>query len=585
MTRRARMLLSVLLLVAARDARAQDAGGEEAAVPEAAGGGIGSAIVFGGEAGTFSEANWVFGAESRRPPASARLYLRPSLSLYEKWTVTGNFIVSTEDRTFQGDIRQSLNQYSISPDWGWGSATLGDFSDSYSPLTFSGVQVRGATVELRRNTLQFALLGGRSQQAAEGGAIRGRYARTIGGGRLAIGDPDKASLALVVLSARDDVGSLDEPTDTLFLEPTPDTTFVEDTLQIGVENQFAVTPQANLVVGVAGTLALFGDLLMLKAEIAGSGHTRDLRSDVIENEEILDRIPGIARALFTPRTSSTADYAHTLEARLRPFSSLTTTLSYRYLGPGYVSLGAASLHSDLQEIQLRTSLRRRRFQVNLDLARQHDNLAEQKLFTTIRDRAALSAAVRVTSWLTTTLRGHRATLGNEATEPERWIDYTSWQAGLRNTVTLSRGGTFRSASLDYNHRTTGDENPLRTSTASESHSVTANLQISPSRVLSVTPTLGFVRSQFADAGWTTRSTYGVGSQLTVLDGRWATSLDVGRSQFQQTAALQSNLTSRFQVTARDAVIFGFRAADYDNVLDPELAFNELSASLRWAHRF
>lgn len=569
MTRR---MLSFLIVLAA----APDAGAQEW---------LRDNVVLGGEAGTFSEANWMFGAESPRPPASARLYLQPTLSLFDRYTVSANFLISTENRSFQGDVRQSLNQYSISPDWGWGSATLGDFSDNYSPLTFSGIPVRGATVELRRGGLELALLGGRSQQAAQGGAVRGRYARTLFGGRVGVGDVNGTSIGLVVLSARDDPGSLGEPEDTLLLVPQPDTTFVEDTLRIGDENQFAVTPQANLVAGLTGTLALLDDRVVLKAELAGSGYTRDLRSDVIENEEILDRIPRFARALFTPRTSSTADWAHTLEARVRAHQAVTTTLTYRYLGPGYVSLGSASLMSDVRDVQLRTSLRLRRFQANLDLGRQYDNLAGQKLYTTTRDRTALSASFRVNAWWTTAARAHRATLGNEASDSSRWIDYTSWQAGLRNTFTLGRSGAFRSIAFDYNVRTTGDENPLRTTTASEAHSVTLNLQTAPAAGLTVTPTAGFVRSQFAGNDWDTRTTIGVGSQLTVMDGRWATSLDLGRAQHQQTAALQGSLTSRFQVTTRDALIVGVRSADYDNLIDPALGFSEFSASIRWAHRF
>jgi hypothetical protein len=573
MIRRATFSLAgvLILLLAAAELRAQQPGG--------------GWINVTGEAGTFSEANWMFGAENRRPPASARLYLRPSLSLWGKYTVTGSFIVSTENRGFQGDVRQSLNQYSVSPSWEWGKATLGDFSDSYSPLTVNGVQVRGAGVELQRGSMRFNAFGGRSQQAAEGGAIRGRYARRLAGGRFSVGDTERSSLALTVVSARDDVGSLGAPSDTIFLQPMPDSTFAEDTLQVGVENQFSVTPQENLVVGLAGTLAFFEDGLQLKGEIAGSGHTRDLRSDVIRNEEILDRIPGIAQSFFTPRASSSADHAHTLEARVRPVAPLTTTLTYRYLGPGYVSLGAASMMSDRREFQLRTGFRLRRFQANVDLGRQHDNLAGQKLFTTMRHRAAASTSLRVTPQWTTTARAQRASLGNGAPDPERWIDYTSWQAGLRNSFSFRRGGLVRSISLDYSHRSTGDANPLRTATASQSHGATASLQAAPGRTLSVTPTLGFVHSRFGEAEWTTRSTYGIGAQHSAWEGRWATSLNLGRSQFQQTTALQANVTSRLQVAPRDAVVFGLKAGGYDNSLDPGLSFNELNVSIRWAHRF
>ena len=67
-------------------------------------------------------------------------------------------------------------------------------------------------------------------------------------------------------------------------------------------------------------------------------------------------------------------------------------------------------------------------------------------------------------------------------------------------------------------------------------------------------------------------------------GRWVSSLNLARSQFQQTNALQATLTSRYQVTQQDALILGARAANYGNIVNPDLDFREASASLRWAHR-
>lgn len=542
-------------------------------------------LTLGGEVGSFGELYGIAGAERRRPVTTGRLYLRPSLSLYGKFTVQFDFMLSTEGDALQGNTRQRLNQYSVNPSWGWGNASLGDFSDSYSPLTFNGLRVRGAGLEVRRGPLSVASFGGRTQRAVEGGAITGRYSRTVAGGRLGIGDPDRTSFALVVIRAKDDVGSLDAPTDTLFPDLEPDTTFVEDTLSVGLENQFAVTPQENLVVGVSGSLALLGDAMLLTGELAGSGYTRDLRSDVIDNEEVLDRIPGIARTFYTPRVSSNADYAWTLEARVKPVTPLTTTVAYRYIGPGYVSLGAASLLSDRRDLDVRTSLRFRRFNASVNVGHQRDNLVNQKAFTTGRNRVATALSMRVTRKWTASVRVNRATLDNDAPEPERWIAYASWQAGLRHTLTFGRRSVFRSASVDYTYRTTGDDNPLRTSSTSRSHSVNASLLFAPRRNLTVTPSLGVVRSRFADPRWSTRTTYGLGTQLALFRGTWVSSLALGRSQFQQTDALQGTFMSRFQFTLRDAVILSVRAANYDNLADPDLDFQEVAVNLRWAHRF
>ncbi|MDZ7781203.1 MAG: hypothetical protein U5R14_14910 [Gemmatimonadota bacterium] len=273
---------------------------------------------FGGEAGTFSELYGISGAEQRRPTATGRLYFRPSVSLYGLVSVTGDFLLSTEGNRFGADARQDINRYALTPDWGWGRATVGDFSGSYSPLTYNGIRARGASLEVERGAFSVSAFGGRSRRRQLRWCRVGKL--FADGGRRATGARRRGPF--IPQAGRGErlgqPGSLPPPTDTTFADHEPDTAFVEDTLSVGRNNQFAVTPQRNLVVSVAGGLALLDDRVKLAGELAASGYTRDRRSDPIENPEILDRIPGIARALFTPRNSSSADYAYTLEGEFRP---------------------------------------------------------------------------------------------------------------------------------------------------------------------------------------------------------------------------------------------------------------------------
>lgn len=543
------------------------------------------ALTFGGEVGTFSELYGVSGAERRRPGATARLYLRPTASIYGLVSVRGDFLLSTEGNQLGAQARQNINQYSLSPDWGWGRATVGDFSGSYSPLTYNGIRARGASVDVERGALQLSMFGGRSRRAVDGGAVSGSYSRTVAGARLGVGEARGTSLAVVMVTALDDPGSLDEPTDTLFLDPQPDTTFVEDTLSVGRDNRFAVTPQQNLVVSLVGTLALLDDRLKLEAELAGSGYTRDRRSDPIDNPELLDRIPGIAEALFTPRTSSSADYAYTLQGQVSPIPALTSTVTFRNLGAGYVSLGTASLLSDRREVQSRTALRLGRVNASLDLGRQNDNLADQKAFTTTRNRIGASLSTRLTRRWTSSLRLQRATLDNEAAEQERWIAYGSWLLGTRQSIAFGRASILRSTSVDYNFRSTGDENPLRDASTSWAHTASWSVVVQPSRVVSITPTAGLVHSKFGQDDWATRTNFGLGGQLALARGRWVSGLNLSRTHVHRTTALQASLTSRFQLTESDAFVFGARLNDNENLGDPGLSFTESTVSLRWTRRF
>ncbi|MDZ7781202.1 MAG: hypothetical protein U5R14_14905 [Gemmatimonadota bacterium] len=264
---------------------------------------------------------------------------------------------------------------------------------------------------------------------------------------------------------------------------------------------------------------------------------------------------------------------------------LTTTVTFRNLGAGYVSLGTASLLSDRREIEARTVFRRGRVQASVDVSRQHDNLADQKLFTTERDRLGASLSTRLTANWTSSLRLQRATLHNDASDPERWIAYGSWLAGTRQSVSFGRRSLARTVSVDYNYRTTGDDNPARVRSTSTSHTVNARVVLAPARIVSITPTAGLVQSRFGEDPSSLRSNFGLGGQLNLLRGKWVSSLNLGRSHVHQTTVSQASLSSRYQVTGQDAVILSMRLSDNENVAAAERSFRESTLSLRWTRRF
>jgi hypothetical protein len=530
--------------------------------------------------------NAVSGIDRRRPPATGRLYFRPTVSVYQKLTLSFDFMVSTENDAFRGAARQSLNQYAVHPKWGWGDAHIGDFSESYSPLTFNGVRVRGAGFNVWRGPLRFSSFGGRSQRAVPGGATTGRFERNIFGGRIGVGNPQHASLDVIFLRAQDNASSLELPEDTIpFIDQLPDMAFVEDTLSIGVvANPYAVTPHENVVVGLTGNLRLFEDKLSIRGELTGSGHTRDTRSEEIESEEVLSEIPGVVRSLITPRVSTTADYAYTLEAQTR-LDPVTTRVTIRNIGPGFVSMGVASVMSDQRSIQVNTSVRLRRWNIKFDGTRQRDNLIGQKTFTTNRIRVGTAIAFRASRNWNTSLQINYASLGNDASSGEQWIAYGTWLVGSNQTLTLSRRGLFRSASVGYTYRVSGDENPLRVQSESESHTVNARTLVGLTDNINLTPTLGVVRLRFGEAGWLTRQTYSLAAQLRAARGKWTTSLTLGRAQVNQTNSLQAMLTSQFQLNRSETLTLVARASDHDNLLEAGEDFSEFLVTLRWAHRF
>ena len=552
-----------------------------------------------GQASIFGEAYGITGRDARRPGTTGRVAFQPVFQFTRFFRVNFDLQLTTEGSGAGAGAnnplnagRQRLNQLGISPEWSWGKLDLGDFTDSYTPFTFSGVRLRGAGVAVNPGWLRLAAFQGSAQSAVLGSAANASYARSMTGGRVGLGRAEGSFFDLTLVRALDDAGSLPQPDDTAFHDPRlEDPTVDPDTLAVGtLLNPLAVTPQENIVASASGRLMLFDRKLRLHGELSGAGYSRDVRATALDNEALLEEIPGFVRGLFTPRIGSSFGVAYTagIDLRLRTFSGMA---SLRRIDPGFVALGVGSMLNDqtgwtfggTQRFGRSTSLR-------LDAARQHDNLVGQKAFTTNRDRYGAALNFRPLQRLTTSARLQYVGMDNGLGDGDaRWIDYANWLASVTHTLSLGRDALLRSVSLGYTYRGSGDENPARAVASMDAHATTIRVVFAPSRNITVTPSIGLLHS--ASAGsvgqWRRRQTYGIAAQTRAREGRWTSSASVGSTDEAGTGAIQARLSSNYNLTDASSLSFTFRSSHYRNApnpFGPPGAFSERTASLQLTRR-
>lgn len=551
-----------------------------------------------GEASIFGELYGISGREPRRPGSTGRVLFQPELQFTRFLKVAVDLQLTTEGNTAgsgtQSPVlsagRQRLNQLGISPSWSWGKVDLGDFTDSYTPHTFSGVRVRGGGAAVNPGLLRLGAFGGRAQSAVLGPASSASYARTLAGGRVGVGRDDGSYFDLIFIRARDDAGSLPPPGDSAFVDPRlEDPTVDPDTLAVGtLLNPFSVTPQENVVAGATGRIALFERRLTLRGELTGSGYSRDVRASALDNEALLNEIPGFVRGLFTPRIGSTFGAAYTAGADVR-FGTFAGTANYRRVDPGYMALGVASMINDYSAWEVGGTQRFGRVAtLRLDAARQNDNLVGQKAFTTLRDRYGGVFTLRPMPRLTTSLRLQYVGMHNTVPAGDtRWIAYDNWILATNHTLSLGRDRMLRSVGMGYSFRSSGDDNPARAASSLSAHDVTVRATFAPSDALSLTPSIGIQGSSSGTSGWHLRETYGVATQLRLRDGRWTSSLSLGSTEDRGIGSLQTRLTSRYDLTTADVLTFSVRESRYRNAPNPFGTagnFQERTASLQLTHR-
>ncbi|RKZ18038.1 hypothetical protein DRQ53_01890 [bacterium] len=536
-----RAILLALLLGAAQAASGQEVSDIRDLVPRS--------IEYGGHSELFTEAYTVNGRQARRPSGTARLLLRPYMRIGETFELTANVLLSTEQRSFGGDGRQKINRIGITPAWGWGSAQLGDFNYAYTPLTYEGIPMRGGALHLEPGWLRFSALGGVTQRAVAGDASNGSYGRQLYAGRIGVGQTDGSWFDLIALYADDDEGSLQS-------EPFYDE---DDSTLVGTVAPTSITPQENLVLGAATQISAFARKLVWSGEFAGSAYTRDKRAREVDDSSSLD-IPVWLSSVFTPRIGTSLDYAWSTDLRLRvPRWDLSG--EYKYVGPGYRSLGVGSLLVDRRVLRGRAAFQSRTVTGSVNASLQRDNVLGQKLDTTRRNALGSIVSYRPRRNLLTTLQATFSTMLRNTSAPDQRIDYLSQVYGAGARLSLRRRWV-RSVGLDYRLQKADDANPVRSSSGFLSHQLTAPVGLQLTDALHLTPNVGVVFVRHPVDGWRTTHTERLTLRHSGMARRWVSTFTVGTSFDEGTRRLVLSANSNLRVSERSRLRLVLRNNDF-----------------------
>ena len=325
---------------------------------------IGKEKPFGFSAGL--SVNQIFYASNsvgaRRDPYSYFASGTANLSLYG-WTVPLTFTVSNHNRTFS----QPFNQYSLHPSWKWITLHAGYTSMSFSPYTVNGHIFNGAGLDLEGDgKWKLSSFYGRLLKAVEAdsaGITQPSYQRT-GYGLKASFSEGRNFVDLTLFHAQDLRNSIRPPAGSL-----------------------NITPHQNLVVSMAGGKSLLKHLL-LKAEIAASALTRDVRAEKVEHNHPL----ASTHFLFQPKASS-AYYKAFKSALDYQQDSWIVGIAYERIDPGYRTLGAYYFNSDLENITLNGSggMLNGKISIAATGGVQRDNVDNTKMSTMRRMVGSLNA--------------------------------------------------------------------------------------------------------------------------------------------------------------------------------------------------
>jgi hypothetical protein len=405
-----------------------------------------------------------------------------------------------------------------------------------------------------------------------GGAESGAYDRYLYAGKIGVGREDGSYFDLVFLRARDKGSSLHQlvtPSSTDSLNPA-----------MPPPQPYEITPQENLLVGAIANFSLFDDRLIWRTEGDGSLFTRDMGG----RADTTIKLPDFVKSIYKPNLSSNVDFAVSSEMNLN-LPSVGMRAVYRYVGPGYASLGVGTLLNDLQEFFFSPTVRFAGGSISLDWLRQNDNLAHQKLFTQVRNTYDGNIGFQGTrNWLSSFMGSYTATANNSTNDTTK-VDFTNLLLGTSQTITFNQGSPLQNIIVYFSYQHSGDNSPLRTNTKSITRSLTLSGTVPLNQAFSCTPSFGFVSSSFSQRTTMQVQSYSVSLQHRALENRLTSALSIGGSfTNDNNNSYRTTFTSNFLLTNSDVITLSVFLTNFRSP-DSSRKFDETVASFNISHRF
>ena len=296
----------------------------------------------------------VSGILDRRPASTNRAILTPTLIIFDQIQLPFEIYIGSEGRGYL----QPFNQFGVSPRlFGWLTLHAGYFSTRLSNLTFGDTRLLGTGIEMNPGIFRFSFIYGRSKRAIGPDSINnvlGTYSRKIIAVQLGLGSMASAYFNLNFLHAIDDSNSI---------KNAPP----------------SIMPEENAVTSLQFGLPVYTHIISITGEVGISALSNNIRERALKGTSALNW-------LFTPRNSTQVDGAAMMSMNIIPASVFSMSLTGKWIGPGFVTLGYAQLPNDVLDVTIGPSFRllQNKLLINGTFGKRYNNLRNNHLSTTQR---------------------------------------------------------------------------------------------------------------------------------------------------------------------------------------------------------
>ncbi|MBU3740645.1 MAG: hypothetical protein FGM24_00005, partial [Candidatus Kapabacteria bacterium] len=265
---------------------------------------------------------------------------------------------------------------------------IGSLFPTFTPITLNGVRVQGGSLEWNPGGTFYvhAVTGTTQRPVTRLDTVRldsttytsfdnSAFGRELHAVKVGIGRRDGPHVLLTGLWAQDDKTSL---------------RFSDSSIT-------SITPQRNLLGGIDVRVEPVRGVWTLQGEVVGSATVGDLNAPTYATDDVPSWVLGMVDSSLSSYVGLAA--TATTSVNLRNTGTRLAG-SYRYISPGYRSLGVPNLRTDLLRYDVRAdqSFMKRQLTGSVFYRRDHDNLIPWKRSTTSVTSLGLSMGVNVRNW-------------------------------------------------------------------------------------------------------------------------------------------------------------------------------------------
>ncbi len=176
-------------------------------------------------------------------------------------------------------------------------------------------------------------------------------------------------------------------------------------------------------------------------------------------------------------------------------------------------------------------------------------------------------------------------MGNDSGNDTNKVDFSNLIFGTNQIFIIGQRTFVRSISLNYNYQTSDNKSVMIKNGTTNIHSLNLGIAYFVNENILLNSSAGLVNSVIYDTLKSTTSNISLGMQHNALKNKLRSSLTLTNSFLESSNTIRISLQSSYSITRQDFISLLFSTMNFRGSNSISSRFDEITAALKYSHRF